>query len=401
MQSDGRSNRVRCTHGLTFRSSFHAILELASKMHDPTSQSNRLFALDIFRGITIFFMIVVNTPGSWSYVYAPLLHAEWNGLTPTDLVFPFFVYIVGCAMSFSFGKFDQTDSLGPLHVKVLRRTLLIFSVGIFLNGFPFYDRNFADLRVYGVLQRIALAYGLSALLIMHCRREWLPCVFGILLVSYYGMLIGFAGESPLTLEGNAVRELDLWLLGPQHLYQGYGVPFDPEGLLSTVPTVGTVLFGYWVGLKLQQPDEVMDKIKALLPYALLPISLGMVLNFVGCPINKPLWSSSYVLVTGGLATLCLGSLLYILDYRKWRGWARVFEAFGKNPLFCYVAAALIAQTLSLIKWDGVGLYDWAYQNLFQPSFGYYAGSCLQALVYTMLIWGLAWLLYRKDIVIKL
>ncbi len=370
-------------------------------MLEPQPQSRRLLALDIFRGMTIFFMIVVNTPGSWNYVYAPLLHAEWNGLTPTDLVFPFFVYIVGCAMSFSFAKFDRTCNLGPWYRKILSRTLLIFSVGIFLNWYPFYDRSFADLRIYGVLQRIALAYGLAALLIMHCPRKWLPLVFGVTLTVYYGLLMWFGGVPPLTLEENAVRKLDLWLLGTGHLYQGYGIPFDPEGLLSTLPTVGTVLLGYWVGLTIQKHEEVLDKIKAMLPIALLTTGLGIALTYVGCPMNKPLWSSSYVLVTGGLATFSLGGLLYILDFQKWRRWSRVFEAFGKNPLFCYVAAALIAKSLSLIQWDGVGLYTWAYENMFQPWFGYYAGSCLQAFAYTMVIWLLAWLLYRKDVVFKI
>ncbi|MDG1808970.1 MAG: heparan-alpha-glucosaminide N-acetyltransferase domain-containing protein [Pirellulaceae bacterium] len=370
-------------------------------MLEPQAQSNRLFALDIFRGMTIFFMIVVNTPGSWNHVYAPLLHAKWNGLTPTDLVFPFFVYIVGCAMAFSFTKFDRSLNYGPWYIKVLRRTFLIFAIGIVLNWFPFYDRNFAELRVYGVLQRIALAYGLAALIIMHCPKKWLPLAGSLLLIGYFGLLMVFGGESPLTLEANAVRKLDLWLVGAGHVYHGYGMPFDPEGLLSTIPTVVTVLFGYWVGLAIQRPELVLDKIKAVLPFALFTTLLGIALNYLGCPINKPIWSSSYVLVTGGLATFSLSALIYVLDYKKWRGWSIVFEAFGKNPLFCYVAAALIAKSISLVRLNGVGLYEWAYGNIFQPWFGYYTGSCVQALTFTMLIWILAWLLYRKDIVIKI
>lgn len=370
-------------------------------MPQTPSHSGRLLALDIFRGMTIFFMIVVNTPGSWDYVYAPLLHAKWDGLTPTDLVFPFFVYIVGCAMAFSFAKFDGSSNHWLWYKKILRRTILIFAIGILLNWYPFYDRSIGDLRIYGVLQRIALAYGLAALLIMHCPQKWLPLAGTLLLIGYYGLLIGFGDANPLTLETNAVRKMDLYLVGAGHVYQGYGIPFDPEGLLSTIPTVVTVLFGYWVGLRIQRHDLVFDKIKAMLPVALGTTSLGIALNFLGCPINKPIWSSSYVLVTGGLATFSLCALIFVLDYKKWCRWSTVFEAFGKNPLFCYIAASLLAKSMSLIPCNGVGLYDWAYQNIFQPWFGYYTGSCIQAFAFTMVIWVMAWLLYRKDIVIKI
>ena len=369
-------------------------------MIEAHPKTNRLLALDIFRGMTIFFMIIVNSPGSWSYVYAPLRHAEWDGLTPTDLVFPFFVFIVGVAMSFSFRKFDGANR-ATWYGKVFRRTALIFLVGLMLNWFPFYDTHLSELRIFGVLQRIALAYGLAAIIVMHCPRQGLPWVFLLLLGGYYGLLIAFGGDPPLSLEENAVRKLDLWLVGEQHVYGGYGIPFDPEGLLSTLPTVGTVLFGYWVGWVIQQGNEVAAKIKSLLPYAFVATIAGVGWHLAGCPINKPIWSSSYVLVTGGLATVFLTGLLFVLDLKGWGSWFWMFEAFGKNPLASYVASIAIIKLLSVIKIGDYGVYSWAYANGFQPILGDYAGSCLQAVTYAMMIRVVGWLLYRKDVGIKL
>ena len=371
-----------------------------ASMNEIASKPKRLLALDIFRGMTIFFMIVVNTPGSWSYVYPPLLHAQWDGLTPTDLVFPFFVFIVGVAMAYSFRKYEKEDA-GVWRRKVIWRTVLIFLVGIFLNWFPFYTQSLSDLRIFGVLQRIALAYGVAAFVIMSCPRVGLPFVFAGLLGGYYCLLIGFGGEAPLSLEDNAVRKLDLMLVGKSHVYQGYGVPFDPEGLLSTLPTVCTVLFGYWIGLLIRSRENVVSKMTSLISFALVGIAVGVAWNFAGCPINKPIWSSSYVLITGGLATLTLILLLFVLDYKMWRRWSWPFEAFGMNPLAAYVASSVFVKLFAEIKIGEQGLYGWAYTNIFQVGFGNYLGSCLQAVAFAMLIWFLAWLLYRKRIVIKL
>ncbi len=369
-------------------------------MNDQPQKTERLYALDIFRGMTIFFMIIVNTPGSWSYVFAPLRHAEWDGLTPTDLVFPFFVFIVGVAMSFSFKKYDRSSNAAEWYGKILRRTALIFLVGLLLNWLPF-DKSITDLRIFGVLQRIALAYGLAAVVVMNCPRKFLPVVFGLILVAYYALLIAFGGEAPLSLEDNAVRSLDLWLVGENHVYSGYGIPFDPEGLLSTLPAVGTVLFGYWIGFQIQSHEDIKGKIKALVPYALVATIAAVAWHFAGCPINKPIWSSSYVLVTGGLATFLLIGLIFVLDLKNWRGWAWVFEAFGKNPLASYVASIATIKLLATVKIGEQGIYGWIYTNVFQNLLGNEAGSLLQAVTYAMLVWVFAWVLYRKNIVIKL
>ncbi len=370
-------------------------------MTESAPKTQRLLALDIFRGMTIFFMVIVNTPGSWSYVYAPLKHAEWDGLTPTDLVFPFFVFIVGVAMSFSFRRYNESPDRAAWYSKVLLRTTSIFLVGLLLNWFPFFDKSIEDLRIFGVLQRIALAYGLAAVIVMNCPRSRIPYVFGSILGGYFALLLIFGGEAPLSLEGNAVRSLDLWLLGEKHLYSGYGIAFDPEGLLSTLPAAGTVLFGYWIGLVIQAHDSVEEKIQSLFPYGLVATLTGVALHFLGCPINKPIWSSSYVLVTGGLATLFLIGLLVILDLKHWRAWSWMFEAFGKNPLASFVASSVTVKLLALVKIGDQGIYGWTYANFFQSTFGNYAGSLLQAIAFAMLIWIFAWVLHLKNVVIKL
>lgn len=361
---------------------------------------NRLLALDIFRGLTIFLMIVVNTPGSWEYVYPPLRHAAWDGLTPTDLVFPFFVFIVGVAMSYSFNKYDGTDRAVWVR-KIITRTIKIFLVGVLLNWFPMVTIPLSELRIFGVLQRIALAYGFGSLIVVFLDKKWLPAVFSVILVAYYLILITFGGENPLSLEGNASGMLDLWLIGENHVYKGYGIPFDPEGLLSTLPTIATVLFGYWIGKIVQKESSIRATMEALFPYGVAAIVLALAANYLGCPINKPIWSSSYVLVTGGLATLTLILLLWILDEKGWTGWSYPFRAFGLNPLISYVLSGVIVSSLGFIRIGDQGIYSWLYTNVFQSLIGNMSGSFVQAIVYTLFIWLFAHWMYKKNIVVKL
>ncbi len=361
---------------------------------------DRLLSIDVLRGMTIFFMIVVNTPGTWTYVYAPLKHAPWDGLTPTDLVFPFFVFIVGLSMSFSFRKYQRGDRSQWL-IKVFKRTVLIVVIGLLLNYFPFFNKTLENLRFYGVLQRIGLAYGFGALLVIFIRKKWLPLVLVVLLFGYWGLLHWFGEEGPLTLEGNAVRALDLFLVGENHIYHGYGVPFDPEGLLSTLPAIGTVLFGYLMGTLIQSHSDHMTKIKSIIPYGTLALILGVLWHYLGFPINKPIWSSSYVLVTGGMATLFFCLLLWIIDVIGRKKWTYVFRAFGLNPLASYVLSGLVIKTAFLVKIGDQNIYNWLYTNLFQSLFGNYLGSFIQALTYTMFIWLFAWWLFRKKIIIKI
>ena len=362
--------------------------------------NKRLLALDVFRGMTIFFMIIVNSQGSWEHVFPPLRHAEWDGLTPTDLVFPFFVFIVGVAMFYSFQKFQSNERAAWVK-KVLRRTLLIFCVGLILNWFPFINKSVSDLRIFGVLQRIALAYGFGSLIVIFFKEKWLPFIFAIILIAYYVLLVVFGGDDPLSLSGNAVRMLDYWLLGENHGYTGYGIYFDPEGLLSTLPAIGTVLYGYWVGKTIHGNEEITGKMKALIPFAIGGIAFGLLWNYTGFPINKPLWSSSYVLMTGGLATCFLILLLWLLDEKGWKKWSYVFNAFGLNPLISYVLSGIILKSFFLIIIGEQNIWAWMYTNVFQNIFGNMGGSFFQALFYTLFIWLFAAWMYRKKIVVKL
>ena len=225
--------------------------------------SKRLLSIDVLRGMTIFFMIVVNTPGTWEFVYAPLRHAKWNGWTPTDLVFPFFVFIMGMAMSYSFRRYESNKEV--LLKKIVKRTILIFLVGLLLNWYPFFNKGLSDLRIFGVLQRIALAYGLGALIIVFVRQKYLWACLAFILMAYWGILIwGGQPPDPLSLENNFVRIIDLTLFGENHIYQGYGIPFDPEGLLSSLPAAGTVILAYLAGKRFQQLESDQKKIRELL-----------------------------------------------------------------------------------------------------------------------------------------
>jgi len=361
----------------------------------------RLLALDIFRGMTIAFMILVNTPGSWSYVYAPLRHAEWNGCTPTDLVFPFFVFIVGVSMSYSFLKYQKTDRSQWI-TKILKRTGLIFLIGLLLNWFPFYNTHISDLRIFGVLQRIALAYGGAALLIVFFKNTTkLKLIFVFLLLSYWVLLLLFGGQDPLSLADNLVRTIDLKLFGENHLYGGYGMPFDPEGLLSSIPSIATALLGYFVGKEIQTSSNLASTIPKLVGAGFLLIAIATAWHYLGFPINKPIWSSSYVLFTGGIAMAFLGLLLWIIDIQSWKGWTYPFRAFGLNPLASYVLSGLFVKISFLIKMDSENLFSWIYNNVFKQLFGNLNGSLFFALSYVFFIWIFAWLLYRRGKIIKI
>lgn len=372
---------------------------------------DRLLSIDVLRGMTIFFMIIVNTPGTWDYVYAPLRHAKWHGCTPTDLVFPFFLFIVGVSMAMSLHKitsqinFDAA-SRSALIGKILKRTCLIFLVGLLLNWFPFYHKHISDLRILGVLQRIALAYGGAGILVVLLRGR-LKIVFAaiVILLGYWVLLAMGGGTDPFSLEGNLATWFDPKVLGESHVYKGFGIPFDPEGLVSTIPGVAHVMIGYLIGVY-----GILDKKNAGSPIRGLTYVLlgGIALTAVGLiwdnafPINKPLWTSSYVLYTCGLASILLAALMYIIDVHKFTKWTYVFRVFGLNPLVSYALSGLFVKLMiTVFKSDGGNAYAALYKTVFQPLLGNYAGSFGFAISYTLFIWFFAWLLYRKGTVIKL
>jgi predicted acyltransferase len=303
-------------------------------------------------------------------------------------------------MVFSFSRIaDQNKS--QIALKILRRTALIFLVGLFLNWFPFYHKNIADLRIMGVLQKIALSYGGAAFIILYAKRSWLPYITGIILLGYWALLYFLGGDIPYSLEGNIVRTLDLQVLGESHLYGGFGIPFDPEGLVSSIPSIGTVLLGYIFGRRILETETRSRLVQEYAIAGILLVGAGLLWGMV-FPIIKALWTSSYVLYTAGLALLVFAILIYIIDILNIKGWTYPFKVFGLNPLFSYALSGLVIRLFFyLLSFNDTNPYGWSYVNVFQPTFGNYLGSLMQAITYMLLIWFFAWLLYRKKIVIKL
>nr|WP_277603520.1 heparan-alpha-glucosaminide N-acetyltransferase domain-containing protein [Bowmanella dokdonensis] len=354
--------------------------------------------MDIFRGLTLAAMILVNTPGSWSHVYAPFLHAKWHGLTPTDVIFPFFLFIVGAAMFHSLRRIPH----GQIPwAKIAKRTLLLFAIGFLLNIFPFNDPP-ANWRVMGVLQRIALCYGLGALLILSLSRRALWLVSLVILLGYW--LIMLSAQDPWTLEGNLVRQVDIGLFGASHLYQGFGVPFDPEGLLSCLPATVSLLMGYLTSDKLARCYTSEAKLRTLVSWALLALIAGLFWHPLQ-PINKSLWTGSYVLVTSALAWLVLAGILYLHDVRKWHNGFTWAQIYGSNPLFIYVLSWLFAATLAeLIYLPVNGQWQSAYQLGFMALSSVLPvklASLAFALVIVWLFYLLSRHLHRRNIFIKL
>jgi len=384
-----------------------------------TSQNSRLLSLDILRGITIAGMIMVNNPGSWEYAYAPLKHAHWHGLTPTDLVFPFFMFIMGVSTFMSLRKFNFIPSRAAVW-KVVRRTLLIFVIGLALGWFGQLMRGLAEgepfgvaathfdtLRILGVLQRLALAYGFAALTALLVKSKQLPWVIAILLAGYY--LILRYGRGFEMSEENIIAVVDRALWGPAHMYkdttpEGVRIALDPEGLLSTISSIAHVLIGFLFGKLIVDNKDNHTRVEKLLIRGTLLAFSGLLLQY-GCPINKKIWSPTFVLVTTGFAAQLLGLLIWIIDIHKKEKWSRFFHAFGVNPLIVYVFAGVLANLVSNIRfaWQGetVSVKSFTYSVLIQPWAGNYFGSLLYALLFVTVCWLFGYILYKKNIYIKL
>jgi predicted acyltransferase len=364
--------------------------------------TQRYLALDVFRGMTIATMILVNNPGSWSHIYAPLKHSAWHGCTPTDLVFPFFLFIVGVSMFFSFAKYGSRLD-GKSLVKVLKRTALIFLVGLFLNSFPQWSTDYSKLRILGVLQRIAIAYGIGSLIVLSVNRKYLPYIALTILLVYWGLLYFLGGAEPYSLAGNIAPKVDAFLLGENHIYKGFGIPFDPEGLLSTIPAISTVIIGFLAGGIISGTERTKVPVKLLI-WGIIGVAAGLLWSLV-FPINKPLWTSSYVIYTAGWAAVIMAFLIWIIDLKGYSKWSSFFEVFGMNPLFIFALSGIWARILTRIikihQGDTVVTgYNWLYQNIFQPFAGDINGSLLFALSHIAVYWFICWVLYKKKIFIK-
>ena len=363
-------------------------------------KSARLMSLDVFRGMTVVFMIIVNTPGTWSHVYAPLRHASWHGCTPTDLVFPSFLFISGVAMWYSLRKFNFEFS-GPALFRVIRRVVLIFAVGLFLNIFPRFVRDYDALRIMGVLQRIALAWGLGAILVLIIKKNYIWVATAVLLFGYWALMYFMGGSDPYSLEGNYARTVDLAVIGENHLYRGFGIPFDPEGLLSTLPATATVLLGFMTGGLITGKGNSWKTVGWLSFVGVLLIGAGLLWGEY-FPINKPIWTSSYVLYAGGIGMVILALLFIIVDIWNLRGWTGFFNTFGTNALFTYVLAGMLTKTLLVIKVGEVSLYNWIFTHVCSPLFQEQKlASLLFPIMLVIVIWSLGYILYRKKIIIRL
>jgi predicted acyltransferase len=403
----------------------------------------RLKSLDVFRGIAIASMILVNNPGSWEQVYPPLEHAEWHGCTPTDLVFPFFLFIVGCAMSFSLSKYTQTFKksdattsqlleteeqknadkkpascfllpVSNIYWRIARRAAILFILGLLLNTSSIAldvllnsapVANFGNIRIMGVLQRIGLAYFISAIAILNLSPRNQKLLAVAVLLGYWAALTVFAvggytaGE--LTPQGNLGGYVDRLILGSQHLYKGG--PFDPEGLLSTLPAVVTVLTGYFTGewLRVQQ-----IKTRTSINLAICGLSCVVIGHLWGVlfPINKQLWTSSYVVFTAGWALLLLAACYETIEVRDWK-WGRPFEIMGLNAIFLFVASGIVARIL-LKTFIGTGAnapttYTWIYENWFVPWAGPLNGSLAFAVTAVLFWWLILYGMYRRGWAIKI
>lgn len=376
--------------------------------HQKNILNNRYLALDVLRGMTIAFMIIVNTPGSWSNLYAPLAHADWHGFTPTDLVFPTFLFVVGNAMSFALKKLNEM-SPGAFYKKVFKRAALIFAIGWLLNTFPFFDYNeagemvFIDLsevRLLGVLQRIALSYLLAAL-VVYWGGERLGWIVGIASLILFWPIMYFFGEAgdPYSLTGNAQIKLDLLLIGEKRMYMGEGIPFDPEGLLSTMTSMVNVLAGFIVGKFIQKKGNNASTVQALLISGVVLLALAYVWD-LGFPINKKIWTSSYVLLTVGWDLVLLSGLIFLVEIQKLTKWTYFFQAFGRNPLILYVCSGVVVSIFSMIPVGETTFKGFIYSNLFTSWLDPKNASFLFAISYMLLIWVIGYWMDKKKIYIK-
>ena len=370
------------------------------------NSTNRLLSLDVFRGMTIAAMILVNNPGSWSFVYAPLQHAKWHGVTPTDWIFPFFIFIVGVSIALAIGRRKEAGTDRPALIKKLVwRSLAIFGIGLFLSGYPTFD--FSTLRIPGVLQRIAIVYAVTAMLFLVLDARQMFWAGVACLLGYWGMLtlIPVPGGYAPNLEPstNLGAWLDTTLLGG-HLWSQSRV-WDPEGLLSTVPAFATGISGILTGVWLRGTRDHYEKVAGLMVAGVVLLAGGLLWNTV-FPINKQLWTSSYVLYTSGTALLTLGVLYWWIDIKEQRRGLQPFIVYGTNALIIYAVSGVLARTLNAIDTtdaagNTVNIKVWLWVSVFEPTFASpYNASLAYAIANVLLLLGFAWVLYSRKIFIR-
>jgi predicted acyltransferase len=419
---------------------YHAIDQFATFIK-ISHLKQRYYSLDVFRGATVALMILVNNPGSWSHIYAPLEHAPWHGLTPTDLVFPFFLFAVGNAMAFVMPRLEEAGD-STFWKKVIRRSLLIFAIGLFLNWWPFSrwegDQLLANgwtwtntqgklvgVRIFGVLQRIAVCYFFASIFVYYLKERG-SFLLGLILLLLYWLFCFIGNPSdPYSLQGWFGTNIDLAILHDQHMYHGEGVVFDNEGLMSTLPDIVQGIFGYLVGDYIVKSGKHIQQltdnaVKGFEIYQTLTVLFVAAMAFLmsgyiwslSFPINKKIWTSSYVMATTGLAIAILSTLIYAIEVKGMRGWlTRFFDVFGKNALFVFALSAFLPKGLRLIRIPngfndkGEALYtspwSWIYESVYKfipgpPEIG----SLAFALTVIIFMWAICYVLDKKKIYIK-
>jgi predicted acyltransferase len=377
---------------------------MAKPAREEVLTNSRLVSLDVFRGITIAGMVLVNNPGTWSSIYWPLAHAQWHGWTPTDLVFPFFLFIVGVAIPLAFGRrLESGGSKRDLYWKIAKRTLIIFALGMFLSGFPYYPLS--TIRIPGVLQRIAVCYFFAAIIFLKTRVRTQVIITIALLLIYWLLMTrlhapGF-GTGDLSKEGSLASFIDRAIFG-QHVWRQAKV-YDPEGLLSTIPAIATTLFGVLTGQWLRTDKTQYEKVAGMFAAGACCVVIGWCWNPF-FPINKALWTSSYVFFTGGLALEFLALCYWVIDIKKYQAWAKPFVVFGVNAIALYVGSGLMARLMGLIMlpWGDsqISLQGWIFQKLFLPWASPLRASLAYAIAFILLWLGLMWILYKRKRFIK-
>ncbi|HKP71938.1 MAG TPA: heparan-alpha-glucosaminide N-acetyltransferase domain-containing protein [Pyrinomonadaceae bacterium] len=381
-------------------------MDISNEDRRGAQATGRLLSLDVFRGLTIAGMILVNNPGPSGAVYWPLEHAAWHGWTPTDLIFPFFLFIVGVSITLAFARrVEAGGTRRDLYLKVVRRTLLIYACGFFLAGFPFF--NIATVRLSGVLQRIAVCYLFAALIFLKTNWRTQAVIAVALLFVYWGVLKFIAAPGyavgDLSKEGSIASYVDRVVLG-NHIWKGGDKIYDPEGLLSTIPAIATTLFGALTGRWLRVRRDAHEKVAGLFVAGVAGVVVGWVWNF-WFPINKALWTSSYVVFTAGMASQLLALCYWLVDIQKFKRWALPFVIFGTNALAVFVLSGLTARLMNLWKLPRMNgrpgnLQTYVYEHLFAAWATPADGALLYALLYVFIWLGLMAILYQRKIFIK-
>ncbi len=375
-------------------------------MQQTTTEKKRLLSLDFFRGLTVAAMILVNNPGSWGHIYTPFGHASWNGCTPTDLIFPFFLFIVGVSIVFAMDTAKQIhENHGKLLKSIIRRSLTLFILGLLLSLFPWF--NFSEVRIPGVLQRIAVVFFICAILFIKVNHRTLFRLFVAFILVYWLVMVLIPvpdyGVANLDKGTNMAAYIDRLVFSEAHLWKG-AKTWDPEGLLSTLPALSTGLFGVLMGTILKSKLRTQEnKVIWLFVYGFLGVLLGLFWDLF-FPINKSLWSSSFVLYSGGIASMFLALCYWLIDVQGFTKFTKPFVVYGVNAITVFFMSGIIGRLLSIIKVGAgdqqISLKGFIYETAFTPYFSPYNASLAYAFTFVLFWYIILWFMYKKNIIIK-